>query len=183
MSSEADKLGSQDLQGRLDDHRASEPFQDGPRLVESPTPPPVRLEPPPQIRKPKRRPFKDIRIGGSVFAFHLRQHDICARSQYCPAPPPATAVHTLRVLPDIDPEHAPHFHGFRQHAPPKSYDGNPYVVVGIMGIHHPIARERLVEVTKREGLFRQIRWGCHAVRPLYRRIFSLKHVAGFSMYE
>jgi hypothetical protein len=52
-----------------------------------------------------------------------------------------------------------------------------------MGMHHPIARERLLEVQKPEGLFKQIRAGARAVRPLYRRIFSLKHISGFSMYK
>lgn len=58
----------------------------------------------------------------------------------------------------------------------------PYIVVGIMGNHHNVPRETLIEVTAPESLFRCIRRASKKVRPLYRRFLSLKYVAGFGMY-
>jgi hypothetical protein len=182
MASEAQKTG---LQGdQLPTDLPDERPDDGLPQVRTRSITPLRLEPPPQIRKPKRRPFNSLEFPEVIFGpAHWQHRNICARSQYCPVPSPATPVHTLRAFPEIGSEDAPPSYSFRRHHPSKGYDGNPYVVVGIMGIHHPIARERLLEVTKPETLFRRIRAGSRAVRPLYRRIFSLKHVGGFSMYQ
>jgi hypothetical protein len=52
-----------------------------------------------------------------------------------------------------------------------------------MGQHHPVPRERLLEVTKREGLFKRIRAASRQIRPLYRRLLSFQQIGGFSMYE
>jgi hypothetical protein len=187
MASEVQKSEAEDRRGFAEvlDEQSDDGIQHvRPRREETRSATPIHLEPPAQIRKPKRRPLKDIRIAGLAFGpSHWQHRNICARSRYCPAPPPSTPVHTLRALPDIDPEDAPHFLSFRRHATPKPFDGCPYIVVGIMGIHHPIARERLLEVNKPESLFRQIRAASRAVRPLYRRMFSLKHIAAFSMYQ
>ncbi|KAF2432231.1 hypothetical protein EJ08DRAFT_659239 [Tothia fuscella] len=152
---------------------------------------PVCLEPPPQIRKPKRKFIRDVKLGGTPRFFALatwKTQNVCARSVYCPPPPKATPVHTLRVLPDeedqdVIPQNSPYLHDFRKKQGVKVWDGNPYVVLGIMGKHHPIARERLLEVTKPESLFQQMRSGVTHVRPFWRRILSLKHVAGFELYQ
>jgi len=103
---------------------------------------PLRLEPPPQIRKPKRHLFQDIKSGGTpnfLSSSRWKSHNVCARSQYCPVPPPATPVHTLRVLPEVGPENAPHFHSraWRRRVA-KEWDGHPYIVVGIMGEAHSV---------------------------------------------
>jgi len=51
------------------------------------------------------------------------------------------------------------------------------------GATHAVPRERLMPVTKPGTLFKQIRAASRHVRPLYRRILSLKHVASFGIYE
>lgn len=40
-----------------------------------------------------------------------------------------------------------------------------------------------MEIEKHEGLFKKIRAGAREVRPIYRRLFSFKKIAGFSMYQ
>lgn len=93
---------------------------------------PMHLEPPPQIRKPKRGFIRNVKLGGMASYFSpgsWKKHNVCARSAYCPPPPPATPVHTLRILPEDDPEDAPQVHGVKKKK--KKYlakwDGNPYV--------------------------------------------------------
>jgi ankyrin repeat protein len=57
-----------------------------------------------------------------------------------------------------------------------------HIIVGIMNRKTGIPRERLVFCAKVD-IFEDIRLAHHLIRPWWRRAFSLKHVAGFSMYE
>jgi hypothetical protein len=93
---------------------------------------PMHLEPPPQIRKPKRGFIRDVRLGGLPIFFSSagwKKHNVCARSMYCPAPPPATPVRTLRILPEDDSDDTQHIHGVnkRKKKPAVKWLGNPYV--------------------------------------------------------
>jgi hypothetical protein len=61
-----------------------------------------------------------------------------------------------------------------------------YIVIGIMNKSTGLARETLVHLWKDEkpvDLFKAIRFADRTLRPLHLRLFSLKHVGAFGIYE
>jgi hypothetical protein len=145
------------------------------------------LDPPPQITKPKRHALSDLKIGSPSMLTASRwqkRHSTCVRTKFCPRGPPGTFI-----LPSSAPattseaENQSHMPNAWSSPAESGWDNEPYIVVGVMGIHHDIPKERLLTVKKPETLFQQIRKASWTVRPWYRHLFSLKTIAAFGIYE
>lgn len=157
----------------------------------------VKFKPPPQIRRPKHDMIQDIRVGGArnFVGIHnwKQRRNACVRTKYCPCGLPGAlssttspaTVPTIRFYtPDSfdDKEHQREI-GEEVVPPEMTWDHTPYIVVGVMGINHPVPREVLVKIVKPGSMFKEIRVAERYVRPFLRRLLSLKHTAGFGIYE
>lgn len=149
----------------------------------------LQLDGPPPITKPKRNALTDIKRGSPssiITPSHWkRRHNACVRTKFCLKGPPGTFVlPSCAITTTSDPESQGHMPNAWSSAAEAGWDNhNSYIVVGIMGIHHAIPKERLLAITRPFNLFNQIRSACRRIRPWYRRLLSLKSVASFGIYE
>jgi hypothetical protein len=149
----------------------------------------LQLDSPPQITKPSRHALTDLKPGsGSSMltpSHWKKRHYACVRTKFCPRGPPGTFIlPSYNITTSTDPENKSHMPNAWSSAAEAGWDNqDPYVVVGIMGIHHSIPKEHLLAITKPCTLFQQIRKACRKIRPWYRRLLSLKTVSSFGIYE
>jgi hypothetical protein len=137
---------------------------------------PVHLDPPPPVTLPAKTSAWSLGLGMNMKVSVVNKEEFCARV-------PRTQTYNMQVGMGMGISLLPVSAGASMSGTMKTkfVADRRYVVLGVMGNNESVPNEVMLPV--KENLFKQIRKGMGKVRPLHRRLLSLKHVSGFAFYE